>query len=75
MTLEGGVHSVVEDSDFAGIVTEKVRAEFFDSGADSGGVGGEVEGSEGADFAPAGDAFVGFDFDDGAVEDGDGLSA
>ena len=75
VALEGGVHESVELFEFGGVVADEVGAELLDSGADSGGVGGEVEGAEGADFAVAGDAFVGLDFDDGGVEDGGRFSA
>ena len=46
-----------------------MRPKFGDSRANAVGVGRQVERTERANLAPAGDAAVGFDFDDCAVED------
>ena len=57
------------------VFAEQVRAELGDAGAHAVGVGGQVERPERADLAVAGDARVGLDLDDGAVEDRDRLAA
>jgi hypothetical protein len=66
---------MVEFDEFAGVLTDEVRAEFAEAGADTFGIGGKIEWSEGTDFAMTGEASICFHPDDGAVEDGDGFSA
>ena len=75
VALEGGIHEVIEFGEFEGIFSDEMRSEFPKTRADALGVSWEVKWSEGADFAVADDAGVGFDANDGAVEDIDGLSA
>src|SRR5690349_4589974 len=52
-----------------------MRSELAQTGADAFGIGREVKGAEGADFAVADEAGVGLDADDGAIKHGDGLAA
>ena len=50
MALQGGIHAMVEFDEFAGVLTDEVRAEFAEAGADAFGIGGKIEWSEGTDF-------------------------
>src|SRR3954463_5097925 len=75
VALEGGVHAAVEDGGLARVEADEMRGELAQTSADALGIGGEVEGAERADFTVAGQAGVGLDADDGAVEDGDGFAA
>lgn len=52
-----------------------MRPEFAQVSAHAFGISRQVEGPERANFAVAGEAGVGLDADDGAVENGDGLAA
>jgi hypothetical protein len=64
VALERGVHGSVEALELARVFADEVRGEHGDSGAHAFGVGGEVGGAEGADFAVADEAGVGFDADE-----------
>ena len=75
VALEGAVHLFVEDGQLAGVEADEVGRKLGEAGADTGGVGGQIEGAEGADFAVADEAGVGLDLDDGAVEDVDRFAA
>jgi len=66
---------VIEFGEFEGIFSDEMRSEFPKTRADALGVSWKVKWSEGADFAVTDDAGVGFDANDGAVEDINGLSA
>ena len=75
MALEGCVHGAVESRELSGVLAEEMRPELTDAGAYALGVGGKVEGAQRTDLTMADQAGVGFDPDDGAVEDGDRFSA
>lgn len=75
VAFEGGIHEVIEFGEFEGIFSDEMRSEFPKTRADALGVSWKVKWSEGADFAVTDDAGVGFDANDGAVEDINGLSA
>ena len=75
MALEGGVHAPLQLQQSTRIGAKKVRPQLGDAGADTVGVGGQIERTQRANLAVASDAGVGVDADDGAVKDGDGLAA
>ena len=75
MALEEGVHAAVEFFQLDGVLAQQVRRDLGDACPRSGGVGGQVDGAERADFAHAGYAVVGLDEHDGAVEHFHGLPA
>ena len=73
--LQGRVHAAVELGELRRVFAEQVRPELGDARAHALGVGRQVKRPERADLAVAGDALVGLDRHDRAVEDRDGLAA
>src|SRR5438105_4910308 len=75
MSLEGGVHFVIELCDLARVFAQEVRPQFTQSSAYSFAVGRKIERTQRTHFAITNRTRIGLDPDDGAIKDADVFSA
>ena len=75
MSLQGGIHPVIQLHQSPGIPAQQMGCQFTNSGADTIRVGGKVKRAEWTDFSVTRNSALGFDSDDRAVKYRDRFAA